>query len=283
MIKRVLRCVGRIDTRWLALVVSLMAIACGLASILHSYGLSKMLAAILSIAVCVFAGITLVLIFRRPEQEVDLSLANKLLERVLRKVPPLLCRRHVTTRAQGSVLGCDAAEAAVQSTRRIRERMRATLSELRMETDAGLFELAEHMAYTSSLANVMGTLRSMKFAEDLEVIAEYGSPGDSQKARALQDDLSSLTNQITSSVYGSLRKLQEQLRSESVAEQVSWQNSKQRVEHALRTAAGFLEVLEKEYVKPMEMCAQQLGDSMRAAWDADQRKASSDYGCRSAS
>jgi len=224
----------------------------------------------------------------RPERPVRWGWDRELLMRALsrKKTLPLICRRHITTRAQGTVLGCQVASEAIASCKDIQEALSPALTEVTLEEDAGLFELGEHMAHASGVVSFLAAIESREFVRNLEVIGRHGEDGIPVRAASIQADLGKLKDGVDECVLSPLRSLHQKLATEYA---VRKKNSKRtnetsaearaRIKDALENSQVWLKYFHNKFEPNMETCAVELSNLMREAWDGDQRQASFRPGC----
>jgi hypothetical protein len=114
----------------------------------------------------VFLFVTVFLILRTNDERTRTSSwESALFKRVMPEEPWILCRRHVTGRAQAIVLGCGTAEELENSLRHFKKSILAAVSELTLEKDSGLYELVEHRRILCGLIAALRVVRDMSFTK----------------------------------------------------------------------------------------------------------------------
>ena len=160
----------------LPVLLSLVGIACGMGSSFTAFGMTPGMAQIVGVGAAVFVVFALV-IFCWPVKDelVDWRWECQLLTRVLDEIrDPIICRRHVTTRVQGRLLGCATAVESLAIFNWLEKSFQAIILELHVEKENTIEELSEHARILDSLYNAIQALVSLPFMGDLATI-EAGS------------------------------------------------------------------------------------------------------------
>jgi len=282
---------------WIAVLIGLIGLALTFATRFESHGISRNVAEMLVGAGYVFVVVTIMLLIRRKDERVDLGVAQdervdlgvaqELLRRTLglENPPPLLCRRHVTTKAQGDVLGCCVAEAAFRSSRHARELAMSAALEIYMERDNGLFELGEHMAYVYGLVTAFESSKPKSLMDELTLMAA-SQPSSSEMARdaeAVRHNLLCYAEALNKFAYMPLKKLHEEMRMSYRGDVTVPDGTQKRIKLAVGGAQSSLRYLADGYLRAAEDSSMALLNRMRKTWHATQIAASSMEECRASS
>ena len=164
----------------LGVLLSLIGLALSLAATFRAFGMEKLLAQGLGMIAALSIGVgLLLLVWKRGDERVTWEWEMELLRHALGGIhAPLLCRRHLTTRAQGRLLGCANAKRVQGSLDWMEKTLGAAEAEMRMERDSGLRELLEHQAVVANLHNTIGAAKIGFMSELDEIVAK----GDSSPA-----------------------------------------------------------------------------------------------------
>jgi hypothetical protein len=142
-------------------------------------------------------GLCVLAVKRPSDPTVEWEWEDKLSHSVLgEKRLPILCRRHLTTRAQGRMLGCNTTRAAMGAIAWLQRKFNATVTEMALEVDKDMTSLATHARQFAVLHDAIGTLNSMSFIHDFQMIESNGKSQISQKAKAMRAELTFIEEQV---------------------------------------------------------------------------------------
>ena len=210
------------------------------------------------------------------DEEVEWNWEKQLLAKAIyaHRVP-VLCTRHVLTRAEGRALGCAVAQGAASVAKYVDQLFKVKEGEIHMENDVELADLEEHARHADFLFKAVAAVVKADCIQYLAVIAGGDAGPIGVLARAVREDLQRLPGIVEEHVLQPLDDGIRELREQSGTAQ----HIRAGAKGVLKQVSAILRLLHKERLNNLCRVTDELYTMMLTVFREDCRTSQSNEAC----